>query len=262
MTTAATTITSAAGMDDGRSDVELVEDVRTGTTSAYAVLYERHKAAAHNLAQQLGRGHAYREELVSTAFLKVLDAVLAGKTITHFRAYLLTALRHTAYDDTRRSRKIEYSEDPTAAQGVRLESVSSQFVDTVVDLNEKCSSVRAFKRLPARWQAVLYYLEIEEMSPAAVAPILGLTPNGVSALAYRAREGLRQAYLQTNLKSDVPVECKTTSERLGAFVRNGLGLRECQQIDGHLNVCQGCRDQLDALREINVQIKVAVKSRK
>jgi hypothetical protein len=32
-----------------------------------------------------------------------------------------------------------------------------------------------------------------------MAPLLGLTANSVAALAYRAREGLRQAYLQMHL---------------------------------------------------------------
>ena len=55
---------------------------------------------------------------------------------------------------------------------------------------------RAFASLPERWQAVLWHTEIEGARPADVAPLLGLTANGVAALAYRAREGLRQAYLQ------------------------------------------------------------------
>jgi hypothetical protein len=33
-------------------------------------------------------------------------------------------------------------------------------------------------------------------SPSEIAPLLGMTPNGVSSLAYRAREGLRRAYLR------------------------------------------------------------------
>ena len=52
---------------------------------------------------------------------------------------------------------------------------------------------RAFASLPERWQAVLWHTEIEGARPADVAPLLGLTANSVAALAYRAREGLRQA---------------------------------------------------------------------
>jgi len=39
---------------------------------------------------------------------------------------------------------------------------------------------------------VLWHTEIEGARPAEVAALLGLTANGVAALAYRAPEGLRQ----------------------------------------------------------------------
>ena len=42
---------------------------------------------------------------------------------------------------------------------------------------------------------VLWHTEVEGQRPAEVAPLLGMSPNSVSALAYRAREGLRQAFV-------------------------------------------------------------------
>jgi hypothetical protein len=38
--------------------------------------------------------------------------------------------------------------------------------------------------------------------------LLGLSANSVAALAYRAREGLRQAYLQMHLSGAVRDECR------------------------------------------------------
>ena len=42
---------------------------------------------------------------------------------------------------------------------------------------------------------VLWHTEVEQQKPADIAPLLGMSANSVSALAYRAREGLRQAFL-------------------------------------------------------------------
>ena len=39
----------------------------------------------------------------------------------------------------------------------------------------------------------------EGQSPGEIAPLLGLTANGVSAMAFRAREGLRKAFLQAHV---------------------------------------------------------------
>jgi RNA polymerase sigma factor (sigma-70 family) len=98
----------------GPSDAELIDSVRGGDTSAYGSLYERHVGAAYNLARQLTRSTAEADDLVAEAFAKVLDTLRDGRgPDSAFRAYLLTALRHTAYDKTRRDRKLELAEDVT-----------------------------------------------------------------------------------------------------------------------------------------------------
>ena len=60
---------------------------------------------------------------------------------------------------------------------------------------ETGAAARAFQSLPERWQLVLWHLEVEGQKPADIAPLLGISANSVSALAYRAREGLRQAFV-------------------------------------------------------------------
>jgi RNA polymerase sigma factor (sigma-70 family) len=240
----------------GPSDAELIESVRNGTVSAYGSLYERHVGAAYNLARQLSRSQAEADDLVSEAFAKVLDTLRAGRgPDSAFRAYLLTALRHTAYDKTRRDRKVELSEDVTTIAGA---DTSVPFSDTAVAGLERSLAARAFARLPERWQAVLWHTEVEGQSPAEVAPILGLTPNGVSALAYRAREGLRQAYLQVHLAESDNERCRASAERLGAWTRSGLSKRETAQVEAHLDECERCRALAAELADVNGSLRVVV----
>ena len=237
---------------EGPSDAELIDAVRKGTTSAYGSLYERHVASAYNLARQLSRSPAEADDLVSEAFAKVLDTLRGGRgPDSAFRAYLLTALRHNAYDKTRRDRKVELSDDVSTVSGVKQDAVSEQFSDTAVAGLERSLAAQAFARLPERWQAVLWHTEIEGQSPAEVAPILGLTANGVSALAYRAREGLRQAYLQVHLAQTTDRRCRATAERLGAWTRSGLAKREKAQVEAHLDECDRCRALAAELADVN-----------
>ena len=98
---------------------------------------------------------------------------------------------------------------------------------------------------------MLWHTEIEGQSPAEVAPILGLTANGVSALAYRAREGLRQAYLQVHLAETTDRHCRTAAERLGAWTRGGLAKREKAQVEAHLDDCDRCRALAAELADVN-----------
>ena len=70
--------------------------------------------------------------------------------------------------------------------------------------------------------------------PAEVGPLLGLAPNAVAALAYRAREGLRQAYLNAHIQARPPAECADTVPKLGAYVRDDLSNRDRQKVEEHL----------------------------
>ncbi|MCE6999371.1 sigma-70 family RNA polymerase sigma factor [Saccharothrix sp. S26] len=233
----------------GPSDAELIDSVRGGDVDAYGQLYERHVTAAYNLARQLARSSAEADDLVSDAFAKVLDALRAGRgPDSAFRAYLLTALRHTAYDKTRRDRKVELSDDVAEAAP---EATSVPFSDTAVAGLERSMAAKAFARLPERWQTVLWHTEIEGQTPAEVAPLLGLTANGVSALAYRAREGLKQAYLQVHLAETQAERCRATVDRLGAWTRGGLSKRETTQVEAHLDECTRCRALAAELADVN-----------
>ncbi|HWO60699.1 MAG TPA: sigma-70 family RNA polymerase sigma factor, partial [Umezawaea sp.] len=243
----------------GPSDSELIDSVRGGKIEAYGELYERHVSAAYNLARQLTRSPAEADDLVSEAFAKVLDTLRGGRgPDSAFRAYLLTALRHTAYDKTRRDRKVELSDDVSAVSGVSSEAVSVQFSDTAVAGLERSMAAQAFARLPERWQTVLWHTEIEGQSPAEVAPLLGLTANGVSALAYRAREGLRQAYLQVHLTETTSDRCRATVDKLGAWTRGGLSKRETTQVEAHLDECDRCRALAAELVDVNGSLRAVV----
>ncbi|MER7083094.1 sigma-70 family RNA polymerase sigma factor, partial [Saccharopolyspora kobensis] len=245
----------------GPSDGELLEEVRSGSSAAYAQLYERHVGAAYNMARQVAKSAAEADDLVSEAFAKVLDTLRDGRgPNTAFRAYLLTALRHTAYDRTRRERKVQLADDVTEVSGA---DVSVPFTDTAVAGLERTLAAQAFARLPERWQTVLWHVEVEGQTPAQVAPLLGLTPNGVSALAYRAREGLRQAYLQVHLgqldDDESGVEhCRATVDRLGAWTRRGLSKRETAQVESHLDGCDRCRALAAELADVNGALRVII----
>jgi len=239
------------------SDAELAESVRAGHLAAYGTLYERHVAAARNLARQVARSTTDADELVSEAFARVLDVLRAGKgPDAAFRAYLFTALRHIAYDRTRRERRFELTDDISTVGGVDPGALYQPFDDPAVAELDRGLAVRAFTRLPERWQAVLWHMEIEGQSPAEVGPLFGLTGNAVSALACRAREGLRQAYLQVHLAETTTGRCRATADKLGAWTRERLSRRETVQVEAHLDRCARCRELAAELADVNSGLRM------
>ncbi|GFJ77903.1 sigma-70 family RNA polymerase sigma factor [Phytohabitans houttuyneae] len=232
------------------SDAELIAAVRGGDTAAYESLYRRHVEAARRMTRTLVPDPADVEDLVAEAFAKLLATLEeGGGPESAFRPYLLTTIRRLFYDRTRRVRRESVTGDPEAHDpGV-------PFVDTAVQGMEYTFVARAFARLPEHWQTVLWHTEVEGENPADVAPLMGLTPNGVAAMAYRARERLRQYYLQEHIAADPDDECRWSIERLGAHVRSGLSRRDSRRVESHLDECRRCHLLFVELAEVNAGMR-------
>lgn len=233
-----------------RSDPELISAVRAGDPDAFATLYTRHVAAARRLALALTGQQSEADDLVAEGFSRLLGILReGGGPDTAFRAYLLTTVRNLFRDRTRQQRRVNLTAD------LSRHDAGVPFVDTAVEGLERALVARAFARLPERWQVVLWHTEVEGESPATVAPILELTPNGVSVLAYRARERLRQNYLQEHAGSSSAVACQATIERLGAYVRSGLSPRDRTAVDEHLSGCRRCQVLYLELGDVNASLR-------
>jgi choice-of-anchor C domain-containing protein len=115
---------------------------------------------------------------------------------------------------------------------------------------------RAFTALPERWRTVLWHTEVEGESPAQVAPLLGLSANGVAALAYRAREGLRTAYIQAHLSTaEVEKQCRACASKLASYLRDSVSPRARRRIEEHLDGCDRCRLLLAELSEVSSSLR-------
>lgn len=227
------------------SDAELIMMVRAGNTQAYGELFGRHRDAAMNLARQLTSG-SDADDLVAEGFIRVLEALQKGNGPDEFfRAYLLTAIRRLHINRIRAGRRVKTTDDEAELDR------AVEFVAPAEMRFEQSAASAAFASLPEHWQLVLWHLDVEGQRPADIAPLLGISPNSVSALAYRAREGLRQAYLQKHLAPSLHASCRTTTGLLGSYVRKGLSKRDVVKVETHLDDCSRCTGLYLELAEIN-----------
>jgi RNA polymerase sigma factor (sigma-70 family) len=228
------------------SDIELITRARAGDAAAYGTLYERHVSSARRLARQLVTHQTDADDVVAEAFVRVLNAIAGGNGPTEaFRPYLLTAVRRVAVDQFRCQRRQIPTED------TELPDPGETFTDPVVAELDRSLIARAFLSLPERWSAVLWHTEVEESRPAEVAMLLGMSANAVAALRYRAREGLKQAYLQLHMSTHVAAGCQPAAGKLGTYVRGRLSRRQAREVENHLRTCADCRAACADLTSIN-----------
>ncbi|WP_052847834.1 sigma-70 family RNA polymerase sigma factor [Streptomyces avicenniae] len=248
----------------GTSDLELVERMRGGDTGAYDELYRRHAAAVRRYARTCCRDSDTADDLTNEVFTATLQAVRGGAgPQASVRAYLLTSVRRVAADWARTARREQLVEDfaefaVSAEAALAGDAVALEVGADVRAMREADASmaVRAFRSLPERWQTVLWHTTVEEASPRDVAPLLGLTPNAAAVLAHRAREGLRQAFLQQHVSRSLMAggDCARYAPRLGAYARGGLRSRAERGLRKHLQECARCATAALEVRDLNTRI--------
>lgn len=247
------------------SDAELIQRMRDGDDGAYEELYRRHSVAVLRYARTCCRDAHTTDDLTAEVFARTLQAVRGGAGPEQaVRAYLLTTVRRVAAAWTKTARREQLVDDFAvfAAQSARSAEVSQ---DDTLDLGadvramheaERSLAMQAFRSLPERWQAVLWHTTVEEESPSEVAPLFGLTANATAVLASRAREGLKQAYLQAHVNTAVASagDCARYADRLGAYARGGLRMRAERGLRKHLDECAQCRVVAGELAHVNAGI--------
>ncbi|MFI8967107.1 sigma-70 family RNA polymerase sigma factor [Streptomyces sp. NPDC053493] len=252
------------------SDSTLVQRMREGDDSAYEELFRRHSAAVRRYARTCCRDADTADDLTAEVFARTLQAVRGGAGPEQaVRAYLLTTVRRVAASWTRTQRREQLVEDFAvfAEDAARASEVSDQTATFGAGLDlgadvlamheaERSLAMQAFRSLPERWQAVLWHTTVEEESPSEVAPLFGLTANATAVLASRAREGLKQAYLQAHVSQSLTAggDCARYADRLGAFARGGLRMRSERGLRKHLDECAKCRLAAGELAHVNAGI--------
>ncbi|WP_173130375.1 RNA polymerase sigma factor [Kibdelosporangium persicum] len=231
----------------------LIESVRLGDTSAYELLYKRHKSAAYSVARCISCSTSEADDLVAEGFARVLATLVRGEGPRRhkFRAYLLTTIRHVAYDRTRKDRRLTLCDDIVAATDA---AEAAPFEDPLTTQFENSTAAQAFDKLPPMSKDTVVLTIVLGLSPSEAAVLLGVSPNCVSARMYRARQELRAAYVQAQVPPSVDFakNCRFTMARLGAWLAQGPRPPSWTPlVEAHLSSCRRCARLAAELTEIN-----------
>lgn len=220
------------------TDAELISTTASGDVAAYAMLHERHKPAAQNLAGQLSADPAEVEAIVSAAFAELHGVLRSGGGPTEaLRPYLLTVVRGVAHDR-------QGSDD--------AEAESPSFADPSASLLG-----RAFMSLPERWRAAVWLALIEQASAEETAAILGLAADGIAEFTGQARATLADAYLGRYLSGVTRGDCKSATGALG-IDSDGTVIVPDEWTAQHLRDCPACRSMVAELGDLSQSLRRVV----
>ncbi|MEU6610918.1 sigma-70 family RNA polymerase sigma factor [Streptomyces shenzhenensis] len=236
------------------SDQELAQSVRDGDTDAFAELFNRHRTAATRLAAKHADDAHATQDLVAEAFSRVLQALRSGGgPSSSFRGYLLKVLSNVVAEWGRSAGRQVYVPDVSLYEVEYAESAGFEALRNY----ENRLAIEALASLSDRWRTVLWCTIVQSQQPAAIASGMGISPNSVAALAYRAKEGLRQAYLTVHLgQGRYHSQCSGYVRRLAAYSRGRLSGCVSEEMALHVKECGTCSRLYQEIDELNSIFRV------
>jgi DNA-directed RNA polymerase specialized sigma24 family protein len=237
------------------NDLTLVQAARSGDRLAFGVLYLRHHAAAWRIACVVSRFSPDAELAVIEGFTRVFSALPADSEeferggVT-FRPYLLACVRQAALNRARAARRAEPASTRRPGRAPASPPPPAPLAGLAPDGEVVLSSMEhhiargALAALPERTRTALWLSDVEAMTPAEVAGILGSEPEVVAALAAEARAGVRSAQDSAHGRHEVRSDCRFTVEHLGAYHAGALDPKKGVLVRSHLDLCPPCRMRL------------------
>lgn len=220
------------------NDAQLIDRVRADDAAAFAELRRRHQSDAARTARITAYDPDEADRVADAAFEHLHAALTAGEgPRTSVSLYLRTMIRRGTLDAHRSPGEEYEAADAAAVDDLPYTS------DPLTAVEERNIVREAYESLPERWQRALWFTEIEGRTPAALVPDLGSAASAVAAMAYRAREGLRQAYLAVHMSVAVSAECQPIVATLPAYVRETLSPEDDVAVAIHLDTCAECRNR-------------------
>jgi RNA polymerase sigma-70 factor (ECF subfamily) len=224
---------------DTRPDRALVHEAQHGREEAATVLYQRYYPRIYSFVSHLTYGRANAEDLTQEVFVRALKALGRFNGQYRFEHWLLRIAKNLCIDEARRNVRQPALTDPRELpelEGIPApdyvwESVSRDMVATVVH--------RALQALPSRQRAVLVMREMEGMSYADIAQVVGTNPRGVEATLRRARARFR---LEVSRAESAEV-ARATCRRVLRLVGDDPQASRSPEAAAHLAHCADCRRQ-------------------
>lgn len=232
-------------------DTDLLLLVRDGHTDAMAELWSRHYPATLTAARRISRQPQDAEEFASDAFSGMLHAISNdGGPSVSVRGYLLTAVRNQAANRARRAS----ANDVLTDELTDFEDPDRTGHDPVAHHAELGLVRQAFATLPASWQIVLWRTAVDHDKNTVIAADLDRSPNALAALAKRARQGFRVAYLRAHESTHGVAEaCAPYASRLVELLPDADTVATAD-VREHVADCPRCARRLADLRIIDADL--------
>jgi len=181
----------------GEESLEAVlERAALGDREAFARLWQRFAADVLRLCRRMLDSDAEAEDARSESFLRAWQSFAGYDRARPFRSWLLSVAAHRCVDRLRRRAGEGRIFDSAELDAAQLPSGAPGPLSAALLQEQGGRLQAALAAQPARFRAVLALRYFAEMRYAEIAAALGIAPEQVGVLLFRAKARLRAALSQ------------------------------------------------------------------
>ena len=168
-------------------DQELHARMRRGDREAFAELYCRHQRTVYGFALQMTAAPELAEDVTQEVFMVLMRDTGFDEQRGSLKAFLLGVTRNHVLRRLRQERSL-VSIDSAVEQAIGVDGGKDSFIES-----ESIREMRrAILRLPAHYREVVVLCELQELSYAEAAAVVGCAVGTVRSRLHRARQLLTE----------------------------------------------------------------------
>jgi RNA polymerase sigma factor (sigma-70 family) len=183
------------------SDLEILESIRNGNYSDYALLIDKYKNRAFSMLTRMLKNEMDAEEVLQDSFLKAFNGLKNFKNEAKFSTWFYRIVYNTALTRlSGKQRKIE-SEMSSIDDQLELQSDYDFENSEKADLNKFINEM--IKQLPPKYATVINLFYIDGMSCEEISEVMNNTVSNVKVILHRSRNALKDLLISKDYIKEI-----------------------------------------------------------
>jgi len=238
-----------------RPEPDLLAAARAGDRDALGLLLEQREAQIYRFSMKMCRDPEDAREVLQDTLLTVARSIREFRGDASMSTWLYAIARSFCIKKRRRSKYAPKKEVPldgtdggadadlTDSTGTPEELLDAKRVDRALE--------QAIGALDPMYREVLVLRDIEGLTAAEVAEVVGISAQAVKSRLHRARAAVREKMLPLVGASIEPPanigQCPDIAALFSKHVEDEVTAEVCAAMERHLAACPRCRDVCESL---------------
>ena len=236
---------------------ELVTAAQQGDRAALGKLLESHQARVFRFGMRMCRAEEDAKDVLQETLLAAARTLPEFRGASSLSTWLYTIARSFCLKQRRRSKfapeTVESLDAAAPARAVAQLADPGRGPDEALDGRRvEAALEEAIGALEPKYREVLVLRDVEGLSAAEVAEVLGLSVEAVKSRLHRARVAVRERVAPVLLPEAATAQpspgCRDVVDVFSRHLEGEIDSSVCAELEQHLQTCAACRGRCDSLR--------------